>query len=91
MAIRWKPHLDSPLLKAAIDTYSEMFGESPKVHAIHAGLECGLLIERMPGLHAISIGPTIKGNHAVWRASFDFVSAKSYDYLIKVLDALSRV
>lgn len=87
----WKPHLDSPLLKAAIETYSEMFGESPKVHAIHAGLECGLLIERMPGLHAISIGPTIKGNHAVGeRVSISSV-AKSYDYLIKVLDALSRV
>ena len=85
----WKPHLDSPLLKAAIDTYSSMFGESPKVHAIHAGLECGLLIERMPGLHAISIGPTIKGNHAVGeRVSISSV-AKSYDYLIKVLDSLS--
>ncbi|MCU0711497.1 MAG: beta-Ala-His dipeptidase [Pirellula sp.] len=85
----WKPHLDSPLLKAAINTYTEMFGESPKVHAIHAGLECGLLIERMPGLHAISIGPTIKGNHAVGeRVSISSV-AKSYDYLVKVLDALS--
>lgn len=85
----WKPHLDSPLLKAAIDTYTSMFGESPKVHAIHAGLECGLLIERMPGLHAISIGPTIKGNHAVGeRVSISSVS-KSYDYLLKMLDALS--
>lgn len=85
----WKPHLDSPLLKAAINTYTLMFGESPKVHAIHAGLECGLLIEKMPGLHAISIGPTIKGNHAVGeRVSISSVS-KSYDYLIKILDALS--
>jgi dipeptidase D len=79
------------LLKAAIETYSETFGESPKAHSIHAGLECGLLIERMPGLHAISIGPTIKGNHAAGeRVSISSV-AKFHDYLIKVLDALSRV
>ena len=87
----WKPHLDSPLLKAAIATYESMFGASPKVHAIHAGLECGLLIERMPGLHAISVGPTIKGNHAVGeRVSISSV-AKSYDYLIQLLDAMSTI
>lgn len=87
----WKPRLDSPLLQAAIATYKSLFKDSPKVHAIHAGLECGLLIERMPGLHAISIGPTIKGNHAVGeRVSISSV-AKSYEYLIQLLNELSKL
>jgi dipeptidase D len=85
----WKPHLDSPLLKAAIDSYERLFGEKPKVHAIHAGLECGLLIEKMPGLHAISIGPTIKGNHAVGERVSTSSVAKSYKYLVEILTSLS--
>ena len=44
--------------------YTNLFGEAPKVSAIHAGLECGLLGERYPGLDMISFGPTIKGPHS---------------------------
>ncbi len=61
---RWlsglKPELHSQLLKTAVEQYKKLFKRDPKVHAVHAGLECGLLIEKMPGLSAISIGPTIK-------------------------------
>ncbi|XZE33974.1 beta-Ala-His dipeptidase [Pirellulaceae bacterium SH501] len=85
----WKPHLDSPLLQAAVKAYEGLFGETPKVHAIHAGLECGLLVEKLPGLHAISLGPTIKGNHAVGeRVSISSV-AKSYRYVEAILESLS--
>jgi dipeptidase D len=85
----WKPRLDSPLLQAAVKSYEKLFGETPRVHAIHAGLECGLLVEKLPGLHAISIGPTIKGNHAVGeRVSISSV-AKSYRYVEAILESLS--
>ncbi|AMV31807.1 Cytosol non-specific dipeptidase [Pirellula sp. SH-Sr6A] len=86
----WKPHLDSPLLEAAVSSYERLFGETPKVHAVHAGLECGLLVEKIPGLHAISLGPTIKGNHAVGeRVSISSV-AKSYRYVEAILESLGE-
>ena len=84
----WKPRLQSPLLKVASDQYQKLFGSKPKVHAVHAGLECGLLIEKMPGLDAISIGPTIKGNHAVGERVQISSVAKSYRYLNAILESI---
>ncbi len=85
----WKPNLSSPLLKVATEQYQKLFGSAPKVHAIHAGLECGLLIEKLPGLDAISIGPTIKGNHAVGERVQISSVAKSFRYLNAILDSLA--
>lgn len=85
----WKPNLQSTLLKVAIDQYETLFGSKPKVHAVHAGLECGLLIEKLPGLDAISIGPTIKGNHAVGERAQISSVAKSFRYLNAILEKLA--
>ena len=60
----WAPNPDSKILDVLINKYKELFNETPKVMAIHAGLECGLLGERYPGLDMISFGPTIKGAHS---------------------------
>lgn len=86
----WKPHLDSPLLKTAVEQYRQVFKAEPKVHAIHAGLECGLLIEKMPQLQAISIGPTIKGNHAVGERVQISSVEKSYRFLTTILGHLAE-
>ena len=86
----WKPRLDSPLLKIAIEQYQSLFSTSPKVHAVHAGLECGLLIEKLPGLDTISIGPTIKGNHAVGERVQISSVQKSYKYLLAILENLKK-
>ncbi len=86
----WKPRLDSPLLKIAIEQYQSLFATSPKVHAVHAGLECGLLIEKLPGLDTISIGPTIKGNHAVGERVQISSVQKSYKYLSAILEDLKK-
>lgn len=86
----WKPDLNSQLLTTAIEQYKVLFSQEPKVHAVHAGLECGLLIGKMPGLSAISIGPTIKGNHAVGERVQISSVAKSYKYLQAILDHLSK-
>jgi dipeptidase D len=61
----WSPNPTSPILDILVAKYKELFNnEEPKVMAIHAGLECGLLGERIPGLDMISFGPTIKGAHS---------------------------
>ncbi len=60
----WAPNPDSEILDVMVAKYENLFGEKPHVNAIHAGLECGLLGERYPGLDMISFGPTIKGAHS---------------------------
>jgi dipeptidase D len=60
----WKPNPASPLLGVCQRVYQRMFGSEPQVSAIHAGLECGLLGERVAGMDMISLGPEIKGVHA---------------------------
>jgi dipeptidase D len=59
----WKPDLSSEVLKIAEKTYRELFQKDPEVKAIHAGLECGLFLQKCPQLDMISFGPTIKGAH----------------------------
>ena len=51
------------LLTIAVESYKSLFGKGPKVKAIHAGLECGLFLEKYPNLDMISFGPTLRGVH----------------------------
>ena len=60
----WTPNPDSRVLKVAVETYRSIFGSTPIVRAIHAGLECGLIGEKYPGMDMISYGPTLRGVHA---------------------------
>lgn len=60
----WTPNTSSKVLKTAVDSYVRLFGEQPIVRSIHAGLECGLFLEKYPYLDMVSFGPTIKGAHS---------------------------
>jgi dipeptidase D len=60
----WKPNPKSPMLGIAKRVYKEKFGKEPKVTAIHAGLECGLIGEIYPDMDMISFGPQIEGPHS---------------------------
>ena len=60
----WAPNTDSEILDIMVTLYKNMFDSDPKVQACHAGLECGILNERYPGLDMISFGPTIKNPHS---------------------------
>ncbi|MFI3260064.1 MAG: aminoacyl-histidine dipeptidase [Rikenellaceae bacterium] len=60
----WSPNPDSPLLQVAQSSHARLFGSEAKVRAIHAGLECGLFLERNPNLDMISFGPTMRGVHS---------------------------
>lgn len=60
----WKPDTHSKLLEHCVASYRKLFGKEPVVRAIHAGLECGLFLEKYPDLDMISFGPTLRGVHA---------------------------
>jgi len=60
----WTPNPESKILEIAKSSYNKLFGKEPKVLAIHAGLECGLIGEKYPEMDMISYGPTIKGAHS---------------------------
>ncbi len=60
----WEPNPDSPLLETCRTLYQETFDREPEVLAIHAGLECGIISDRVGGMDAISFGPDIRGAHS---------------------------
>jgi dipeptidase D len=59
----WKPNINSEILGITRNSYKKLFGKEPQVRAIHAGLECGLIYEKVRGIDMISFGPTIRGAH----------------------------
>ena len=87
----WKPRMDSALLSVVRDVYAEVWGRPPEVTAVHAGLECGLLGEKIPEMDMISFGPQIEGAHSpdervnvpsverFWRALRGTLSALALD------------
>ena len=60
----WAPNPESKLLTETAQCYRDLFGVEPKVRAIHAGLECGLFLEKYPHLEMVSFGPTLRGVHS---------------------------
>jgi dipeptidase D len=60
----WKPNPDSAIVQRTARVYEQLFGTAPEIKAIHAGLECGLLIDKMPDMDAVSIGPEIQNAHS---------------------------
>ena len=60
----WAPNPDSHLLRVSVESYERLFGKTPKVRAVHAGLECGLFLDKYPQLEMVSFGPTIRGVHS---------------------------
>jgi len=84
----WKPDVNSKVMNITRNAYKKLFGQEPKVLAIHAGLECGLIGEKYPGMDMISFGPTIKGAHSpVEGIQIDTVQ-KFYDLTLEVLKAI---
>jgi len=82
----WKPNLDSKILKLSKKIFKDMYGNEPKVEAIHAGLECGILGEKFPGMDMISIGPTIKYPHSPEERVHVSTVDKFYKYVLKILE-----
>jgi dipeptidase D len=86
----WQPNPDSPLLKTAVEVYEKLYGEKPEVMAMHAGLECGIIGDRVPGMDMISIGPTLKNPHSPSECvSVSSVKKMLGDYLNAILETLA--
>jgi len=60
----WQPDMESPLLATAKSVFEEVFGRTPDIKAIHAGLECGIIGEKFAGIKMVSFGPEIHGAHS---------------------------
>jgi len=60
----WQPNMESPLLAKSLELYKKMYNKEPIVEVIHAGLECGIIGDKYPGMDMISIGPTLKYPHS---------------------------
>ncbi len=82
----WQPNTNSEILKLAKKEYRSLYKKNAKVKAIHAGLECGLFLEKYPNLDMISIGPDMTDVHSP-DEKVNIPSVKKWwDYLIKVLE-----
>jgi len=81
----WEYRKNSPLRELMVEIYREMTGKEPQVVAIHAGLECGLLGEKLPGLDCVSIGPEMHDIHTS-REKLGIVSvARTWQFILEIL------
>ena len=81
----WSPNPKSEILDLMVDKYKANFNEEPKVQSCHAGLECGILGEKLPGVDMISFGPTIRNPHSPdEKVKIDTVD-KFWHFLVDVL------
>lgn len=85
----WAPDSSSELLKTAQTSYEKCFGSAPVVEAIHAGLECGIIGERVGNLDMISLGPDISDVHVPGESVGVSSVASFFDYLVDILKELS--
>ena len=81
----WKPNPSSEILGIAVESYKRLFGAEPKVKAIHAGLECGLFLEKYPSLDMVSFGPTLRGVHSPDERMLIPTVEKFWNHLLDVL------
>lgn len=82
----WNPDMNSHVLARTVEAYRKLFATEPEVKAIHAGLECGLFLQKFPGLDMISFGPTLRGVHAPGEK----MELASLDKFVLLLDELVR-
>ncbi len=85
----WDPDPDSAVVRRTVACYQRLFGERPLIKAVHAGLECGILTQKIPGLDAVSIGPDIRNPHSPDEKTRISSSVKFYSLLKELLADLA--
>ena len=84
----WAPNPNSPLLEVTKKAYVDLFKSEPQVLAIHAGLECGLFLEKYPYLDMVSIGPQMVGVHSPQEKLSIPSTERCYSWLCQILQSL---
>ena len=86
----WKPNVNSPILKVMQGVYNDKWGKIPEIKGIHAGLECGIIMENYPELDTISFGPTINFPHSPDEKVNIETVQKFYDFLVETLKNIPK-
>ena len=86
----WAPNMDSKIMKITADAYEELFGVKPAIKAIHAGLECGLFLDKFPHLDMVSFGPTMTGVHSPDEQLLIPTVDKFWRHLCRVLEKVAE-
>lgn len=82
----WKFRKDSPLREKMVRLYEEMYGKAPKVEAIHAGLECGILGSKISDLDCVSMGPNMRDIHTTEETLSISSTRRVWEYLVRLLE-----
>jgi dipeptidase D len=85
----WKPNPDSHLLSTAKSVHKSLFGVAPKIKAVHAGLECGIIGDKFPGMDMISFGPTILDAHSPTERVQISTVGRFWIFLVGLLERLA--
>ena len=81
----WKPNMNSPILQVAKTAYRSLYEKDVEVKAIHAGLECGVIGERIPGMDMLSFGPTLEGAHSPDERLYIDTVDRFWTFLLEIL------
>lgn len=84
----WQPNLQSPLLARCKEVYRKLFRKDAHVEAIHAGLECGIIGDKKPGMDMISFGPTLKNPHSPDEKIHVGSIGMVWDFMVELLKSL---
>ena len=85
----WGPNMNSPIMHIASDAYEELYGIKPAVMAIHAGLECGLFLQKYPYLDMVSFGPTLQGVHSPSERMYIPAVERFWGQLTRILEKVA--
>lgn len=86
----WEYKKNSPLRDRFVEVFEEFYGKKPEIQAIHAGLECGLICEKVPDMDIVSIGPDMKDIHTPKERLSISSSIRVYRFLEKLLESFEQ-
>lgn len=86
----WDYKKDSVLRELMVEEFKRVFGREPEVKGIHAGLECGILAKKIPGIDIVSMGPDIHDIHTVHEKLCISSAKKNFDFVLAVLEKLAK-
>ena len=86
----WEYSKGSKLEEICVETYEKLTGKKPTIMAIHAGLECGLLLDKMPHAQAISLGPDMANVHTPEEHLSISSTQNTWNYLVAILKSMNQ-